>query len=71
MHDRSVRQGSQIQFGPVLDKAGTEIMRTVAEAGVALRVPEGSVGEASVLRAFIERGMHRLRRVAAKLGCRA
>ncbi|CAN6198390.1 unnamed protein product [Urochloa humidicola] len=46
-------------------------MRTVAEAGVALRVPEGSVGEASALRAFIERGMHRLRRVAAKLGCRA
>ncbi|CAN6198791.1 unnamed protein product [Urochloa humidicola] len=71
MHDRNVRQGSQIQFGPVLDRVGTEIMRTVAEAGVALRVPQGSVGEASALRAFIERGMHRLRRVAAKLGCRA
>ncbi|CAD6343765.1 unnamed protein product [Miscanthus lutarioriparius] len=69
-YDQATREGRQVEIAPTLAKASTEIMRTVAEQGRALMIPVGDPDEASMLRQHIQRAMHRLRKVAARLGCR-
>ncbi|TVU26210.1 hypothetical protein EJB05_28747, partial [Eragrostis curvula] len=67
-YDVATRQGTVVEIGPVLDRVGRDIRRSVNDIGNVMAFPAGQPDGESRLRAAMER---RLRRVAARCGCRA
>ncbi|TVU32501.1 hypothetical protein EJB05_24232, partial [Eragrostis curvula] len=70
-YDVATRQGTQVEIGPVLDRVGRDIRRSVNDISNAMSFPAGQPDGESRLRAAMERLQRRLRRVAARCGCRA
>ncbi|TVU51646.1 hypothetical protein EJB05_03086, partial [Eragrostis curvula] len=70
-YDVATRQGTVVEIGPVLDRVGRDIRRSVNDISNAMAFPAGQPDGESRLRAAMERLQRRLRRVAARCGCRA
>ncbi|TVT99474.1 hypothetical protein EJB05_55143, partial [Eragrostis curvula] len=70
-YDVATREGTVVELGPVLHRVGRDIRRSVNEMSNAMTFPVGQPDGESRLRAAMERLQRRLRRVAARCGCRA
>ncbi|TVU20847.1 hypothetical protein EJB05_30447, partial [Eragrostis curvula] len=66
-YDVATRQGTQVEIGPVLDRVGRDIRRSVNDISNAMSFPAGQPDGESRLRAAMERLQRRLRRVAARM----
>ncbi|CAN6247071.1 unnamed protein product [Urochloa humidicola] len=68
-YDKACREGIVVELAPILDRAGTSIRDSVTDIDRFLRSP--LVEDSSAAKDFLQKLQRRLKRVAARCGCRA
>ncbi|CAN6240298.1 unnamed protein product [Urochloa humidicola] len=68
-YDKACREGTVVELAPILDRAGTSIRDSVIDIDRFLRSPLAE--DSSAARDFLQKLQRRLKRVAARCGCRA
>ncbi|CAN6174337.1 unnamed protein product [Urochloa humidicola] len=68
-YDRACREGTVVELAPILDRAGTSIRDSVTDIDRFLQSPLAD--DSSAAKDFLKKLQTRLKRVAARCGCRA